>query len=190
MSRMKMMMVGEENVGKTTLVHHLSKRWNKVEDEQIVSPTTISTDGIQITNCVFKYDNTNKTIKRLPKEKLNVDVSFWDFAGQELYYTTHQFFLSKRSIFIAVWNMTRPIEESRVEYWLFSISSKIPNSIVFVVGTHYDEINLSKDEIKMMQTEQEERFSRIFPNIQMQHHYVSCKSGHGINVLKTSIEEV
>jgi GTPase SAR1 family protein len=45
-----------------------------------------------------------------------VDLSAWDFAGQEIYYATHQFFLSERSLFLVVFNLVSPVE-SRIEYW-------------------------------------------------------------------------
>lgn len=55
-------------------------------------------------------------------EKQKVDVNIWDMAGQgimalpfikfvfisfflEVYYTTHQFFLSEATIYVVVWNV-------------------------------------------------------------------------------------
>jgi hypothetical protein len=37
-------------------------------------------------------------------------------AGQEIYYSTHQFFLSERSLYVVVFNLLAP-EQSHVEYW-------------------------------------------------------------------------
>lgn len=34
----------------------------------------------------------------------------WDFAGQDLYHTTHQFFLSKRSIYLLVFNLLHMLQ--------------------------------------------------------------------------------
>jgi hypothetical protein len=36
--------------------------------------------------------------------------------GQEIYYATHQFFLSERSLFLVVFNLLSLVQ-SRVEYW-------------------------------------------------------------------------
>jgi GTPase SAR1 family protein len=41
-------------------------------------------------------------------------VSIWDFAGQELYYASHQFFLSDRAIYIVVFDLRYDEEHSRV----------------------------------------------------------------------------
>jgi hypothetical protein len=49
-------------------------------------------------------------------------------AGQEIYYSTHQFFLSERSLYVVVFNLLAP-EQSHVEYWyviLFSSLSLSP----------------------------------------------------------------
>lgn len=67
-----------------------------------------------------------------------VELSAWDFAGvlhhdrycsrdsdtrlgnlltgQEIYYSTHQFFLSERSLFLVIFNLVALVQ-SRVEYW-------------------------------------------------------------------------
>jgi hypothetical protein len=37
------------------------------------------------------------------------DVSIWDFAGQSVFYTTHQFFLSHRVIYLLLTNVTQPL---------------------------------------------------------------------------------
>jgi internalin A len=45
-----------------------------------------------------------------------VTLSTWDFAGQEIYYATHQFFLSERSLYFLVFNLLSPVQ-SHVEFW-------------------------------------------------------------------------
>lgn len=84
----------------------------------------------------------------------------------EIYYTTHQFFLSERSIYLVVWNLLEGItplfpfslsppfsssssvsncimsEEtaSRIEFWLQSINARANGAGVILVGTHADEV--------------------------------------------------
>ena len=36
--------------------------------------------------------------------------------GQEIYYSTHRFFLSERSMYLAVFNLVAP-NQSNIEYW-------------------------------------------------------------------------
>jgi len=65
--------------------------------------------------------------------------SVWDFAGQDVYYTTHSFFLSHRALYLVVFDMTEPLESSRVEYWLKSVEARTKDSPVILVGTHADQ---------------------------------------------------
>ena len=68
----------------------------------------------------------------------------WDFGGQTEYYATHQYFLSKRSLYLVVWKITdgeRGMNE--IQQWLINIQARAPNSPVIIVGTHYDVV---KDE--------------------------------------------
>jgi hypothetical protein len=79
--RMKLMIVGEENVGKTTLVDALTKRWNLPAAMQgsFVEPVaTLSTDGIEISTCSFTWENEGD--KAVPRFKY-ASVSFDDLKG-------------------------------------------------------------------------------------------------------------
>lgn len=84
-----LMIVGEENVGKTTLVRGLINHWDPNSSTTVsvrsVQRTgdTVSTDGVDITRCKFKYDFAKRglTGKGVREKMTNVDVSMWDFAG-------------------------------------------------------------------------------------------------------------
>jgi len=169
------MIVGEENVGKTSLVKAItaSSNWKVVESNALQTQITgalaivffmpprspypllcsllgdtVSTDGIEITKVVVSYDNStasNKNrIARFPDGVIDLDVSFWDFAGQELYYSTHQFFISERSVFLLAWSLVKSMEDSRVEFWIHSIASKVKRPVIILVGTHLDGISESE----------------------------------------------
>lgn len=189
--RMKMMIVGEENVGKTTLVDQLTRRWKAASSDGIYEPiSTLSTDGIAISTCSFHCKNDGE--KRIPRlaEDFDVNISWWDFAGQELYYTTHQFFLSGRSIFVVVWNLEKPIEESRVEFWLNSIQSKISNATVVLVGTHLDGLKgPAKDAIPDLFKQTKLRLRMLFPSLDIMAYAAGAKTGEGMLELKDALEK-
>jgi hypothetical protein len=63
----------------------------------------------------------------------------WDFGGQQEYYTTHQYFLSRRSLYLVLWRIAdgeKGINE--IQQWLINIQARAPNSPVIIVGTHHD----------------------------------------------------
>jgi GTPase SAR1 family protein len=72
-------------------------------------------------------------------KKQDLQFSCWDFGGQEVYYTTHSFFLTERSIFLVVFNLALGANNCRVEYWLNSIKARAPKAAIILVGTHLDD---------------------------------------------------
>eukprot|EP01133_Synstelium_polycarpum_P013612 gene13612-16019_t len=78
-------------------------------------------------------NNNNSTITQ------RISLSVWDCAGQELYYTTHQMFLTDTSLYTVVWDLCKPEVNSKVEFWLHSIRAKTEDAPILLVGTHLDD---------------------------------------------------
>ena len=100
-------------------------------------------------------DITNWTVDK--QEKGRVTFSVWDFAGQTVFYNTHQFFLTNRSLYLLLWNIRLGFEHSGLPFWLSSIACHAPQAPVFIVGTHVDEVpswDLPLDQLRS-------RFSQI-----------------------------
>jgi hypothetical protein len=79
----KMLILGEGGAGKTSLLRRLYQPSKPLPAEQE------STKGIDIYRHDFPLPN-GRTFR------LNV----WDFGGQEIYHATHQFFLTRRSLYL------------------------------------------------------------------------------------------
>jgi internalin A len=93
----KLILVGRGAVGKTSLVNRLVyNRFDKREKK---------TEGIQITEWPLRLNR---------KEQVRLNI--WDFGGQEIMHTTHQFFLSERSLYLLVLNGREGGEDMDVEY--------------------------------------------------------------------------
>ena len=119
--RMKLMLVGLANRGKTTLVARLHGR--DCGDE--------STVGVDVSEWFYKPS--------LGKRPYHFSV--WDFAGQEEYYAMHQCFLFQRSFYLLLFNLKhgdRGVQE--LKPWLNNIALRAPRSGVIIVGTHLDEV--------------------------------------------------
>ncbi len=105
----------------------------------------------------------------------------WDFAGQSVYYNTHQFFLTSRAVYILVWNVRLGAEYAGLDFWLSSISCHAPGAPVFIVGTHIDQVStysLNRESLK-------DRFPQIAG-----FHFVSSYTGQGINEFASMLVEV
>ena len=122
--RMKLILCGKQARGKTTLVARLQGKDVKESDNQ-------STVGIAVSEWDFS--------PRMGKQIFTFSV--WDFAGQEEYYATHQCFLTERSLYLLVWNITHGEEGIReLKPWLDNIALRAPNSKVIIVATFYDKV--------------------------------------------------
>ena len=119
--RMKLMLVGLANRGKTTLVKRLQGKECGNE----------STVGVDVSEWWFKPSLGKKPFH----------FSIWDFGGQQEYYATHQCFLSRRSLYLLLFNLLdgdKGVQE--LKPWLNNIALRAPRSCVIIVGTHLDEV--------------------------------------------------
>ncbi|CAD5120956.1 DgyrCDS9504 [Dimorphilus gyrociliatus] len=161
--RTKLMLVGLGGAGKTSLVSGLTES-NQQESEKLVKSAQV-TDGISIKKWVIQ----------------SIEYSIWDFAGQTVYYNTHQFFLSNRAVYFLVWNVRLGHEHAGLKFWLSSIECHAPKAPIFIVGTHIDQVE--KSELPAL--EYQERYSQI-----KGFYYVSSLSRKGINELINGLVEI
>jgi internalin A len=153
----KLLLVGQGSVGKTSLIKRLIH--NKYDKNQP------QTDGLNVQT--WNVQVNSKDIR------LNV----WDFGGQEIYHATHQFFLTKRSLYLLVCNCRTSEEENRIEYWLKLIESFGGKSPVIIVGNKKDEQPLDINRKALREK---------YPNIQAIIE-TSCQDNIGIDELRAAI---
>jgi internalin A len=155
----KLILVGDGAVGKTCLVHQLLS--SKFEQH-------CKTEGID---------------RHQWKQSINghkVRLNVWDFGGQEVLHATHQFFLTKRSVYILVLDARRGEQESRLEYWLKLIQSFGSDSPILIA------INKSDEEHRLTLNQ---RFLKNKYSSIKEFYPVSCVTGQGIAELKQGIKE-
>jgi len=118
----KLVLVGEGNVGKTTLLKALMGEPTNTQE-----PTT---HGVSIDIRAF----------HLPHPDLGdttMQFNAWDFGGQEVYRVTHQFFFSPRAIYLLLWEPRLGVQQCQVEDWLKMIRLRVGDEArVIIVSTH------------------------------------------------------
>jgi internalin A len=100
----KVLILGEGGSGKTSLLRRLYQPGQPLPSEKE------STKGISIYRHDFKLSNGRDF-------RLNV----WDFGGQEIYHATHQFFLTRRSLYLLVDDTRKDyksVSDEGFKYWL------------------------------------------------------------------------
>jgi len=121
-------------------------------------------------------------LDKQPRNKINlsnIQLNVWDFGGQEIMHATHQFFLSKRSLYLLVLDSRLTQEENRVEYWLKIIQSFGGESPVLIVGNKIDQHPLDID-----RTGLQKKYPNIVGILE-----TSAATGTGIEELKTVITD-
>lgn len=157
----KLVLVGEGNVGKTSIVAAL--KGEGFVDER---PTT---HGIELRTVELDV-GTNQPLR----------LNSWDFGGQEIYRVTHQFFFSQEALFLVVWRPREGFEQSGIEFWLKRIWHRVgTRAKVILVSTFADEGRQSHVDL--------DRLMHLFHPLIVDHCAIDNRSGAGLNDLRVKI---
>lgn len=140
-NRLKMVLVGLAEAGKTTVVRHFTGGSVPKQFDRTV--------GIEITP------------DWRPLDEGPLQVSIWDFAGQADYYSSHQLFLTKGALFLLVVdlhafskevqsgvdNFTDP--RGRVYWWLEMLHMRVPGAAIALVGSHVDDMEKEGADVEL-----------------------------------------
>ncbi|MEM7115426.1 MAG: COR domain-containing protein [Chloroflexota bacterium] len=158
----KLIFVGQGGVGKTSLVKGLLGQDFDAAESQ--------TEGINI-------ESWSLAVERRQQGLVYVALNIWDFGGQEIMHATHQFFLTKRSLYLLVLDGRQGEDEGRVEYWLALINSFAPDAPVLIVINKSDQHHLDINRRGLQQ-----KYPAIKGFIR-----TSAHTGHGLERLKTEM---
>jgi len=116
-----------------------------------------ATHGIEIQSHTIDNDITREYFRKSilagkeVGESAKVDVSVWDFAGQQDYYNNHHYFISTRTVFLVLWKMSEGDEKGMrgLEFWFRSLATHLgvssssasgelaPKATASLSGTYY-----------------------------------------------------
>ncbi|MCL2642123.1 MAG: ADP-ribosylation factor-like protein [Candidatus Bathyarchaeota archaeon] len=162
----RLICIGDADAGKTTLIEWLvTKKWKQ---------TTGPTRGIAIRSTIIDDPEPLD-----PKRKLGLN--YWDFGGQDIMHSMHQYFMAERCLYIIVLDGRR---DEKPEYWLDLVSMYGGRSPVMIVMNKIDHNNNARIN--------EEKIREIYGRklMHISFHYLSCKKEIGlvdfqIEVLRT-----
>ncbi len=127
----KLLIVGEGRVGKTCLSKALLNDNYSLEEEP-------STEGINIEPWIVPVERLKKINPQIQRD---LQINIWDFGGQEIYHSTHQFFLTKRSVYMIVTESRKEDRHEDFYYWLNIIKLLGDQSPTIIVLNKADQPN-------------------------------------------------
>ncbi|MGK7958886.1 MAG: COR domain-containing protein [Crocosphaera sp.] len=158
-NEIKMIVVGNSSVGKTSLIKSLTNKGVDVEPDK--------TDKIDIITWEIDIDN------------ILIKINIWDFGGQEIFFDLHQLFLTKNSFYVLVLNNRDDERTNKLHHWLKMIESLGESSSIIIVGNKSDLgcLDIDKKGLK-------EKYQNIQGFFE-----TSCKNQTGIEVLRNGIKK-
>ena len=123
LNEIKVVFLGNGDVGKTHTISRLMRDGEKPDS----SFTGESTPGIAISDHTYTIDGER------------IKVHFWDFGGQEIFYSMHRMFLTERTIYVVMVNARDEKRGAQTEEWLDTVKSFTPNAPVLLAVNKLDE---------------------------------------------------
>jgi internalin A len=121
----KLIIVGEAGAGKTSLAEKIRSIYYQLQPEQR------STEGIEVIRWSFPAAIRVRRDKGEELLQRDFKVNIWDFGGQEVYHATHQFFLTRRSLYLLVTDDRK--EDTDFNYWLQTVELLSDRSPLLIV---------------------------------------------------------
>jgi small GTP-binding protein len=171
LNEIKIIFIGEPKAGKTSLLKIL--KYNEFNENEV------QTDGVNIEDIIFGECDTFEKQVSLH----DITGHIWDFGGQEIMNATHQFFLTKRSIYVLVLDARLDKNNTtQIRDWVKRIRATGGESPIIVVANQID-VNSSFGFVN--ERELQEEFPQIKYFIK-----VSCKTDINIDILKEKLAEL
>jgi internalin A len=170
LNEVKLLVVGNEAVGKTSLLRYLIH--NKPRD-----PSQVRTPGIVLHEKI--------EVQSWSPQHCDIKLNVWDFGGQEMLRGTHRFFLTERSLYLLLLDDRRP-DDRTYEGLLKTIRNCGGDSPIIVAINKSDE---GKKDLRL----DEKGLRESYPNI-VAFSRTSCDPGewaaNSIAALRQQIVEV
>ena len=123
LNEIKVVFLGDGEVGKTHTISRLQKDGAKIPE----SSTGGSTPGIAISEKTYPIDGQD------------IQVHFWDFGGQDILYSMHRMFMTKRTIYVVMVDARKENCGAQATEWLDTIKSFAGDAPVLLAVNKIDQ---------------------------------------------------
>eukprot|EP00795_Rhopilema_esculentum_P002312 gene2312-17941_t len=141
--RVRIMFVGSQQSGKSSIIMSLQSLTGNVADSQTL--------GIPVRTWLPFKDRKSGVPKALKKaiernltiEETGLSLEIWDCAGRKALQGIHPLFMGPRSLYVVCFNVAMHSSIEKVYQWVNTIQAKNPGAPIIIVASHKD---LAKDE--------------------------------------------
>ncbi|CAM9876105.1 unnamed protein product, partial [Hapterophycus canaliculatus] len=88
----------------------------------------------------------------------SITLKFWDFGGTEEFHAVHGLFFSGRALYTVVFDL-RHVErneiDQRVQFWVDCVQSRVPGSLIVLVGTHADSMTDAEAQARIQKVQEQ-----------------------------------
>lgn len=129
---LRLHILGGDEVGKSAV-------WEGLRSEAVQKKPPYQTDcgSVRVAEWRFEAKKTKGDTSNIGP----IAFTAWDYGGQREYYSTHQYFLNRRALYLVLWKIGDGEEAySLLDNWLINIQARALNATVILVGTFLDQI--------------------------------------------------
>ena len=211
---LRMVVVGNDGAGKSTIVDLLGKREFTVEALEEDAPLEESSDlqlshvpnsltlsepvRWQLRSYLASIDKTSVSIDNYIQFHTAIKVNIYDFVGQEMYHAVAEMFFSETTLHLLAFDLSATASghdcDAKVQYWVDLIQARAPGSSILLVATHTDQLSTGQVEERInmvharLTRNEELRLSDL--NTELAHHIaVEENDKHHIAMLKKLISQ-
>jgi len=160
--RVKLMLLGDKNVGKTSLLQSFQLS-NSRSRSSSISSRHVTKDVGKITS---PRESTNISVTEVlwyDKEQA-IYWDCWDYSGSsQAIKQSHHFFLTPGAVYLVCFNLLNR-DYSQIEYWLNSIHDRAKGAPIVLVGTHADDPQCTPQYVTNFLLDIKDRYSSRFKN--------------------------
>ncbi|NBA84429.1 hypothetical protein GVN16_01575 [Emticicia sp. CRIBPO] len=176
-------------LGNETIIEHFEGKLTPLNECKLIFVGDGSVGKTSLMKCLVgiefdKYEKTTHGINKIAwtdlktKKKEAIKVNLWDFGGQHIQHSLHQFFFSERVIYVLVLD---PRNDQKANYWLEQIEKLGCDSEIFIV---YNWKNKEDKVANFLGNFYELR--KRYTNLR-EPYLLSCKTGEGVIKFKREL---
>ncbi|KAI0216111.1 hypothetical protein LSAT2_031839 [Lamellibrachia satsuma] len=136
---LKVFLLGDMSGGKSSLMKSLI--------DGCPSTVTVPTEGVvsQLWQPLLSEANKDLVDRKLSTQETHLLLDLWDMSGRPVCQGIHQMFLTPSALHVIVFNIADDHGCEGVINYVRTIQTKVPGSVIMLVGTHRDHLHTDID---------------------------------------------